>query len=630
MGYLCPWRAPTSMVCTVVFTGCVAPAGADAKDRGLNKTRVQRRMRTTTKSLVTAIAMFLLTIPGCLEQESRSLTPLPPRDRLVLTDLSGTEYQGATPVDNCYFMPAGKWETARHHLEGTLSVPEFVMQSPGEKEDLADPRDYFPGFTMDFFTSGNNLVPISGETVWRFGDQSYWRIMVSPGTVWFEPGDGGMSRASFPFALVSDAFNEVHNGLATFVYDEAKVSSLFLQVIQETAPWDKTDFWGITVMDYAPHPIENKNQVASRFSEEERRQVPILPFSALRDTVDPELLNMFTGGIEPEEISATGLIWKGNLYLQPCYTRYGEYPYRRYMRHGAFSLTKAMGALVALLRLAEKYGDEVLDLKITDYVEVAAAHHGWKSVTFADALNMATGVGDYMPERVDPNVMQGDEDQPKFFSFMLASGRQEKMDIASSYADYPWGPGEVARYNSINTFILSAAMDAFLKGKEGPDADIWNMVLTEVYRPIGIFHGPIMRTIEPDGSRGLPIFGYGLYPNVDDVAKLSMLLQNGGLHRGQQLLHSERLAEALCLTNVMGLPTGERDECGKVTYHLAFNGLPFRCKDRRIRRIPVSTGFGGNHWVILPNGITTFRFCDANQYGVGSMIKVAEAICPFH
>jgi hypothetical protein len=585
-------------------------------------------MHRATECHMIAIVALLLTMQGCAERESGNHLPAQPRDRLMMADLSGTEYPGTAPVDNRYFMPMGKWEASRHEFEGTLSVPEFLMHSPGEKKDSADSWDYFPGFAIDLFTHGKNLVPISRESILEFGDGSYWSIIISPGTVWFEPDDGGMSRASFPFALVSEAFNEVHNGLATFVYDEARVSSLFIQVIQETAPWNKTDFWGITVMDYAPHPIEDKNRFAARFAEEEERQIPILPFSALGENVDTLLLETFTGGIEQEEISATGLVWNGKLYLQPCYTRYGEYPYCRYMRHGAFSLTKTMGALIALLRLGEKYGGEVFDLKIADYVTIAAAHGGWESVTFADALNMATGVGDQTPERVEPNVMQGDEDQPKFFRFMLARSRQEKTDIAFSYADYPWGPGEVARYNSINTFILSAAMDAFLKSKEGPDADIWDMVLKEVYRPIGIFHGPIMQTLEPNGSKGLPIFGYGLYPNVDDVAKLSILLQNGGKYQGRQILDSGQLAEALCRTNVIGLPTGERSEYGEVTYHLGFNALPFRCKDHRVRRIPVSTGFGGNHWVVLPNGITTFRFCDANKYGVGSMIDVAEAICP--
>jgi len=547
----------------------------------------------------------------------------------MLTELMESVYQGEAPLDNRYFMPMGKWESARYRFEGTLSVPEFVMHNSVETADSARPWEYFPGFSMDFFTHGKVLVPVSREVIQPPGDRNYWRIVVSPGSIWSEPGDSGLSRASFPFALVNNTFNDVHNGLATFAYDDTRVSSLFLQVSQETSPVFKPDFWGATPVDYRPHGFENRRLLAARFAEEEKRQIPILPFSALAAKVDTVLLDTFTAGIEREEISATGLIWNGTLYLHPCCTRTGDYPYSRYMRHAAYSLTKAMGGLIAMLRLAEKYGEGVFDLKVADDVEIKAAHDGWKSVTFADALNMATGVGDFMPERVEPNVMQGDEDQPKFMGFLRARSRQEKMDIAFSYGDYPWGPGEVARYNSINTFILSAAMDAFLKSKEGPEADIWDMVLTEVFRPIGIFYAPIMRTIEPDGSKGLPLFGYGLYPNIDDVAKLSILLQKGGRYPGRQLLHSGRLAEALYQTQVFGLPTGEKDEYGEVTYNLAFNGLPWRCKDGRVRRIPVSTGFGGNHWILLPNGISTFRFCDANKYGVGSMIEVAGSLRPF-
>ncbi|MDH4220189.1 MAG: beta-lactamase family protein [Candidatus Aminicenantes bacterium] len=541
----------------------------------------------------------------------------------------GSEFQDTAPLDNRFFMPMGKWEEARQKFEGTLVVPEFIMQTTYEETDSANPWDYFPGFTLDFFTHGNHLVPVSRETIHKFSNRSYWCIIISPGTVWFEPDDSGMSRASFPLTLINESFNVAHNGVATFVYDETQVSSLFFQATQETDPISPGDFWGVTTMEYKPHSIENKRLLTAQFAEEERNQIAILPFSALGKNVDTALLETFNGGIENEEISATGLICNNTLYLQPCTTRYGEYPYGRHMRHGAYSLTKAMGALIALLRLAEKYGKEVFDLKVADYVMIKAAHDGWKSVTFADALNMATGVGDSMPERLEPNVMQGDEEQPKFFSFMRAKSKQEKLDIAFSYGDYPWGPGEVARYNSVNTFILSTAMDAFLKSKEGPEADIWKMVQTEVFRPIGIFHAPIMRTIESDGSKGLPIFGYGLYPNVEDVAKLSILLQNNGQHQGQQLLHSGKLAEALYRTDIIGLPTGEMSEYGEITYHLSFNGLPYRFKDGRIRRISVSTGFGGNHWVLLPNGVTTFRFCDANKYGVGSMVVVAEAICPF-
>lgn len=279
--------------------------------------------------------------------------------------------------------------------------------------------------------------------------------------------------------------------------------------------------------------------------------------------------------------------------------------------------------------MAETYGDDVFALKVADYVPIKADHDGWADVTFADALNMATGVGDNLPERVEPNVMHGDEDQAKFLDFMRADTRKDKLAIAFSYANYPWGPGEVARYNSINTFMLSAAMDGFLKSKQGANADIWEMVRAEVFRPIGIAYAPIMRTLETDGTPGIPCFGYGLYPTVDDMAKLSILLQNNGRHQGRQILHAGRLAEAMFQTDVTGLPTGNSNACGEFTYHLSFDGLPYQDKDGRTKRIPFSTGFGGNHWILLPNGISTFRFCDANKYGIDSMVDVAEAICPF-
>jgi hypothetical protein len=124
-----------------------------------------------------------------------------------------SEYQDTVPLNNRYFTPLGTWEAARHRLEGTLIVPEFVMHSSGQKADSARSWEYFPGFTVNFFTHENRLVPTSRETILAFGDRSYWRIILSPGTIWSEQRDRGMSRASFPFALVNDRFNDVHNGL---------------------------------------------------------------------------------------------------------------------------------------------------------------------------------------------------------------------------------------------------------------------------------------------------------------------------------------------------------------------------------------------------------------------------------
>ena len=369
----------------------------------------------------------------------------------------------------------------------------------------------------------------------------------------------------------------------------------------------------------------------AQFEEELGHQTPIRPWSDLEEKYDPQLLSTFNGNILPSSLSTSGLILNDTIYLQPCHTRYGPFPYCESMRHGSFSVMKSMGAAIAMLRLAEKYGPEVFELRIADYVEVTADHDGWEEVTFADALNMATGIGDDLPERAAPNVMFADEegDEKIFNGFMEAMSARDKADVCFTAGNYPWDPGEVARYNSCHTFILSMAMDSFLKSMEGADADIWDMILEEVYRPIGIYHAPIMRTIEPDGGRGIPQFWVGLYPTVDDVAKVAILLRNGGQYQGQQLLHAGKVAEALRQTDVVGLPTGEFNDYGEGTYHMSFWSMPYRSAAGELYQIPYMSGFGGNRVILNPNGVITFQFADAHIYGFESMVKVADGMEAF-
>jgi CubicO group peptidase (beta-lactamase class C family) len=544
------------------------------------------------------------------------------RDKLAQSGLMAVDCEDDGPVNNVYFTPMAEAGGALHGLQGTLVVPEFHMNSSASG---ATAQTRFPGFSVEFFTHDDYLVPVQRGIVPAVGEHSAWSIILSPGKAWAEAPDGGMSRASLPFLLVAQQSNEAHNGVATFVYDDVNVSSLYVQVVQETAAWNQRDFWGQSPMDYSPGPIDNLDVLEAAFAEELSQQSAIRPWSDLEQGSDPEVLAKFNERFHPWDISASGLVLDGTIYLQPCLTRYGEYPFCRYMRHGVFSVTKSMGAAVAMLRLAEKYGEEVFDLRISDYVDVTADHDGWQEVTFEDALNMATGIGD------DPNLegVTAEEDQPRFSRFLEAKSAQDKLEICFSYGNYPWGPAEKVRYNSINTFVLSVAMTNYLRDKEGPDADIWDMVLEEVYQPIGIQHAPVMRTHEPDGSRGIPIFGYGLYPTVDDVAKISALFHNGGQFEDQQLLHAGKVAEALYKTDITGLPTGDRYEYGEGRYHMSFWSMPYRAADGGSGFIPYMSGFGGNHVALMPNGITAFRFADAHIYGIESMVEVAEAILPW-
>src|SRR5207245_5526567 len=175
--------------------------------------------------------------------------------------------------------------------------------------------------------------------------------------------------------------------------------------------------------------------------------------------------------------------------------------------------------------------------------------------------------------------------------------------------------------NSTVTFVLAAAMDAFLKQKAGPNAHLWDMVVDEVFRPIGVLHLPAMHTLEPDGRRGIPLLAYGLYPTIDDIAKLTTLLQNGGRHEGRQLLSATKLAEALYRTSVdSGLPLGSSYRAGEARYHLSFWSVPYRTTTGCFFQIPYMSGFGGNLIVLLPNRVSVFRFAYAMSYDPERMI----------
>jgi hypothetical protein len=403
------------------------------------------------------------------------------RDRLTAAELSVPAEAGTGLVHNAYFMPVGQAASAVHALKGTLRIgPATLVRA---RHGCAGLAETLPGFSVALFTHGDYLVPVVRDILDPPG------VILSPGRVWSEPGDGGLSRASLPFVLTDQA-NAARHGLATFLYDDIRVSILRFQIVQETVPWqDKFDAWGQASMSYAPGPIPDEEALQARFTTEVQQQTPIRPWSAVPVSVLSwaRRLASFDSDTVPDDLKVSGVVVDAVIYLRGCDTRWGPYPYCREMRHGVFSVTKSMGAAVALLRLAQTYGDQVFTLKIKDYVMVTAPHDGWERVTFGDALNMATGIGDLAPQR-EPNDVHADENKPKMAQWHRARTAKKKLDIGFSYGRYSWGPGEVLRYNSAHTFVLAAAMDSFLKRQAGPHAHLWDMVVNEVFRPLLCAH----------------------------------------------------------------------------------------------------------------------------------------------
>ena len=289
------------------------------------------------------------------------------RDRLTIEELLHDTPLSVELVHNAYFMPMEPSADALHELSGILAVPVTDIHSVGGR---------FPSFRAEFFTYKGYLVPvyrdiIPGETGLP-GKTGKRNIILSPGRVWSEPGDDGWSRASFPFVLTGRIWNDSHNGIASFLYNESEVSDLRVQVVQEASPNKQYDGWAQLPLSYAPGPLENRHALEERFAGELALRIPIRPLSDLEG--DPDLLAAFDG--PAQDITVSGLVIDGVLYAQPCRTRFGDFPYCREMRHGVYSMTKTMGAALSLLRLAQKYGDGVFELRIADYLDVTADHDG--------------------------------------------------------------------------------------------------------------------------------------------------------------------------------------------------------------------------------------------------------------
>jgi hypothetical protein len=554
--------------------------------------------------------------------------PMPPgevRDQPTAQALLDNSQAPSEPIHNDYFMPMGEVGPALHGFSGTLSVPMTMMTAPGGSVGSAN---FFPAVDLTFISHGDHLIPVERDIIRGDNRNSPWDIILSPGRVWSEAVDGGMSRASFPFILAGQVWNESHNGLATFVYDKERVSHLQIQIVHEAASWNRTPAWGRLPVSFAAHAIDDV--VVDSFEAELAARLPLRPWSALKGVTDQGLSERFDG--YARHVTTSALVVDGVIYARPCVTNFGDYPYCADMRHGVYSMTKSMGAGLTLLRLAEVYGDDVFDAKIMDYVDVTASHDGWDNVRFANSLDMATGVGDLSPR---PDSPKNDEDStPEFLGFARAGLADRRLRMAFSSDNYPWGPGEVFRYRSVDTYILAAAMDGFLKSREGADANLWDMMMDQVLRPIGLSYAPMMHSREAGGGRGVPIMGWGLYPTLDEMAKIAGLYQSAGVHQGQRLLSVGRLRAVFPTESEPGLLVLWDNDHGAYRYRSSFWLMPYRGAGGCFHWIPEMLGYGGNIIALMPNGMIGIRLSDAfegsaGQYEGESMARLADHIEPF-
>ncbi|MGA9024648.1 MAG: serine hydrolase domain-containing protein [Steroidobacteraceae bacterium] len=560
------------------------------------------------------------------------------------------------PVANSAFAPdAGALPAPA--FAGVLKIRAAPMQTlPVLTQPLIQGRDtrVFPGAQLEFFTVGDVLVPVQrGQMVRESGGgatPSYWRIIPQFGRVWREKGDGDWARAAFPVMLVNDTENHAHQGLATFLYRPGQVSGLMVQFIQQTGPYLIKQYfvaWGYAPADFSPGDAAALEPRRTQALRELADRLPAKPWGELLKTVPPGTLDGFGGPIYPKWQVAVALVQGGTLYYQEPETPYGKYPYPLEMRFGVRSVTKSVFAPLALLRLAQVYGPWVLTLEVGDFVP--GLDPKWRHVRFIDAANMSTGFGGTGSTKTHPNdifdgYLGGDYD-----AWYTAPSHADKIhQIAASLHPYPWNPGTVMRYRDQDYYLLGAAIEGFLKSVRGPQADLGDMVQSEVFTPIGIHQAPTVRTRESGGRDGMVWCNAGYYPTLDDLAKIALLYEARGAHGGVQILNRELTTELMAardaivknadasLGPVPG-PLPESTEDG--LYKMGFHFLRYVNANGAVLYLPSMHGSGDNEVILYPNHTVSIVMAKASVEVLGPektrsdegpvTIRAVERLAPF-
>jgi hypothetical protein len=564
-----------------------------------------------------------------------------------LGDLQGMAYEGGV-VANSAFTPSSEAGAAHAPFSGVLEVAEGRMHTAPEplksRLVLGKQTAIFPQVELGFLTVDGDLVPATQDVI-RAGSigrgRSFWDLIVQPGKVWSEPGEGTWSRAAFPFALVNSLEGETHNGLATFAYRGREVTNLRFQIVQQTAPFYVTDYFSASGLAHvvrrdAPDLVPgapNRQRLVREYRGSIADRVVFATWPELAAQVGAQRLTGFGAGLPADQTVLAGLDYRGKFYLQLCPSAGGELPWCDRARFGVWSAAKALANETALLRLAEKFGPQVFDLKIADYVPAAAVYPAWRAVRFEDAIDMATGIGNGSTHHQPNHISDGYID-PTYDEWYRAHSEEAKIAaLLRTGGTYPWGPGKVARYRDQDMFVLGVAMDRYLKSREGAQANIWSMLEKEVFLPIGIHYAPMNRTIEADGRPGQPMMAFGYYPTIGDMVKIARLYQNGGRHGEAQILYGPRIRALLRPSLSIGLATGTQTRFGETYYYNAFWMNAYRAKNGCAFQYPVMVGWGGNLVALLPNGSTAIRLAkaaddDGRSGDPSDLAVVADRLAP--
>ena len=596
---------------------------------------IQPSISTWTKGFM-VVVFIMLAGSGCqkistiqpTEKES-AVEPLPTATQVInqskralLTAdalTNGFEYDG--PVNESALTLPENAAPPVHIFEGRLEL--LGEKDSGQMQvlrgELGPEYSYLPEFDFEFVQDNGYLIPVQRGNI--IADHPVWNIILEPGRVWQEDGDNGFSRASLPFALTVKGGNATFNGTLTFLFEDQHVSKVWYQITQETTSYSRANLWGLLDAGYHPGAVTGSKKIRADFASELAARMPVKPIEALTDDYPGVDVSAFGRGVTREHMTWYGVVVNGVNYIGGCQTRFGLYSYCESMRATSYSTAKSAFVSVALMRLAQKYEADVANLLIKDYVpEYADSSGDWEQVTFNNALDMATG-------NYDSASYMADDESDKMGIFFGAQPYSERIKAAFS------APHRVDRetrwvYRTSDTFILTRAMQNYLQTQQGTDADIYQFVVDEVYRPLELGPGVYtsMRTADNDWQ-GQAEGGYGQWWIPDDIAKIgTFLIQNNGKIKDEQILHPDLLAASLQQNpDDRGMQIDSQRMYNNsfwANHYTTSNG--FDCEFW----VPQMLGVSGNVVALFPNGITYYYFSDNQEFTWNAALRESDKIIP--
>jgi hypothetical protein len=566
-----------------------------------------------------------------------------------------------TPVDDTagFAIPANGAES-KETFEGTLTLKDLATKGIFTK--FADvfqiipegdsPWKHLPPFSFQFVQSGNYLIPalqglaITGSPAWNY--------IIGSGRVWREESDDGYMRAALPFAIVQRNQNCVHNGEMTFLFSNTKspnVSNVYYQITQETCYPMKFDMWGVASATYTPATVPGAATLKENHEVEISHRMPTKPFDALVTDFPNAGINpsAFPGAYKhPEDITTYGLVINGVNYTAGCRTRFGIYAFCDDMRLPSYSIAKSVFAGVALMRIGELYGTRVYNQLIKNFISEASIGGNWDATTFSNASDMATG-------NYNLDAYEADEDSPTMDKFLVDESYRAKLADAFAFKQNYAPPGTKWIYQSSATFVLTQAMNVYLKQQKGKGADIFDLVCRDVYKPLHVSAGGLTTIRTENSTTGAPSGYYGLFFNKDDIAKIGNFLNtSGGLIDRAQVLEPTRLKEALFRAPKaadVGVPILGSSPSSALGPPQLGSNKPLTPNTRRYAHgfwgkyvttsefpqyscnfwVSLMAGYGGNIVALLPNGATFYIFSDGREFPwVDSVREIAKLVPMCH